>query len=97
MNPTTDLAWQVFEQIIADAWCVIDKYCSDNITFAEGRGRIQMLDHILIRLGYEGQDEGVLLMIEDYRQTLLTIENKLVMIDLRKRKLLHELGKEAVC
>lgn len=87
------VARQVFEEVVAGAWTVIDKYCSDELTFTEGRDRIRLLEHILIRLNYEGQEENILSMIESYTQTLRSIENKLVTIDLKKHKLLHELGR----
>lgn len=94
-SPMTILAHDVFEQVIADAWIAISKYCLDEISFIEGRERIRMLGNILTRLNYEGQDAEILVMIKNYQQTLTVLENKLVTIDVKKRNLLRELEREA--
>lgn len=94
-SPATILAHDVFEQVVADAWMAISKYCVDDISFIEGRERIRMLGNILTRLNYEGQDAEILVMIENYQQSLTVLENKLVTIDLKKRKFLRELEQEA--
>lgn len=91
MKTKTQLIREVFEQVVDDSWCVIDKYCADEITFREGRDRIRMLEHILIRLNYEEQEPEILAMIERFTNTIRGIENKLVTIDLKKHKYLHEL------
>lgn len=94
-SPSTILAHDVFEQVIADAWMAISKYCTDDISFIEGRERIRMLGNILTRLNYEGQDAEILVMIKKYQQALTALENKLVTIDVKKRNLLRELEREA--
>ena len=88
-------AHDVFEQVIADAGIAISKYCADDISFIECRERIRMLGNILTRLDYEGQDAEILAMIKSYQQTMVALENKLVTIDLKKRKFLYELEREA--
>ena len=88
-------AHDVFEQVIADAGLAISKYCADDISFIECRERIRMLGNILTRLDYEGQDAEILAMIKSYQQTMVALENKLVTIDLKKRKFLYELEREA--
>ena len=88
-------AHDVFEQVIADAGIAISKYCADDISFIECRERIRMLGNILTRLDYEGQDAEILAMIKSYQQTMVVLENKLVTIDLKKRKFLYELEWEA--
>ena len=88
-------AHDVFEQVIADAGLAISKYCTDDISFIECRERIRMLGNILTRLDYEEQDAEILAMIKSYQQTMVVLENKLVTIDLKKRKFLYELEWEA--
>ena len=88
-------AHDVFEQVIADAGLAISKYCADDISFIECRERIRMLGNILTRLDYEGQDAEILAMIKSYQQTMVALENKLVTLDLKKRKFLYELEREA--
>ena len=88
-------AHDVFEQVVADARVALSKYCVDDISVIECRERIRMLGNILSRLDYEGQDAEILAMVKSYQQTMVALENKLVTIDLKKRKFLHELEQEA--